>query len=126
MANVRFFTGEHIPLEMHKVRIVQKLNLPPVERRLEAIAEAGNNTFVLQNRDIFLDMLSDSGVNAMSDQQLAAMMAADDSYAGSATFTRLENKLIELFGMPYFLPTKGAPASTSSRRRWSSLGASCR
>jgi len=104
VANVRFFTGEHIPLEMHKVRIVQKLNLPPVERRLEAIAEAGNNTFVLQNRDIFLDMLTDSGVNAMSDQQLAAMMAADDSYAGSATFTRLENKLIELFGMPYFLP----------------------
>ena len=49
-------------------------------------------------------MLTDSGVNAMSDQQLAAMMVADDSYAGSATFTRLENKLNELFGMPHFLP----------------------
>ena len=104
MANVRFFTGESLPLEMHKVRIVQKLNLPPVERRLEAITEAGNNTFLLQNRDIFLDMLTDSGVNAMSDQQLAAMMIADDSYAGSATFTKLESKLNELFGMPHFLP----------------------
>ena len=89
MANVRFSTGERLPLEMHKVRIVQKLNLPPIERRLEAIAEAGNNAFLLQNRDIFLDMLTDSGVNAMSDQQLAAMMVADDSYAGSSTFTRL-------------------------------------
>jgi len=89
---------------MHKVRIVQKLNLPPIERRLEAITEAGNNTFLLQNRDIFLDMLTDSGVNAMSDQQLAAMMIADDSYAGSETFTKLENKVIELFGMPHFLP----------------------
>lgn len=104
MANVRFSTGERLPLEMHKVRIVQKLNLPRIERRLEAIAEAGNNTFLLQNRDIFLDMLTDSGVNAMSDQQLAAMMIADDSYAGSATFTKLENKLNELFGMPHFLP----------------------
>ncbi len=104
MANVRFFTGEQLPLEMHKVRIVQKLGLPPIERRLEAIADAGNNTFLLQNSDIFLDMLTDSGVNAMSDRQLAAMMVADDSYAGSATFTRLQSKLAELFGMPYFLP----------------------
>lgn len=104
MANIRFFTGQRLPLEMHKVRIVQQLNLPPVERRLEAITEAGNNTFLLQNRDIFLDMLTDSGVNAMSDQQLAAMMVADDSYAGSETFTKLENKVVELFGMPHFLP----------------------
>ncbi len=104
MANVQFFTGEQLPLEMHKVRIVQKLGLPPIERRLEAINEAGNNTFLLRNSDIFLDMLTDSGVNAMSDEQLAAMMVADDSYAGSATFTKLEDKLIELFGMPHFLP----------------------
>ena len=50
-------------------------------------------------------MLTDSGVNAMSDQQQAAMMVADDSYAGSATYTRLESKLREIFGMQYFLPT---------------------
>jgi tryptophanase len=105
MTTVRFYGGESIPLEMHKVRIVQKLNLPPVERRLEAMNEAGNNTFLLQNVEVFMDMLTDSGVNAMSDQQLAAMMIADDSYAGSATYTRLESKLRELFGMHYILPT---------------------
>ncbi len=104
MANVTFFGGEQFPLEMHKVRVVQKLNLPPVERRLEAIQEAGNNTFLLKNKDIFLDMLTDSGVNAMSDQQMAAMMVCDDSYAGSATFTRLEDKVHEIFGMEFFLP----------------------
>lgn len=104
MSQVKFFSGEAVPLEMHKVRIVQKLNLPPIERRLEAITEAGNNTFLLHNDDVFMDMLTDSGVNAMSDQQLAAMMIADDSYAGSATYTRLENKLKEIFDMPYFLP----------------------
>ena len=43
------------------------LNLQPIERRAQAIAEAGNNTFLLKNKDIFLDMLTDSGVNAMSD-----------------------------------------------------------
>ena len=104
MSAIKFFTGEEIPLEMHKVRIVQKLNLPPVERRLEAITEAGNNTFLLNNADIFLDMLTDSGVNAMSDNQLASMMQADDSYAGSATFTRLADKLTEIFGKKHFLP----------------------
>ncbi len=104
MSNVKFYYGGNVPLEMHKVRIVQKLNLVSIERRLEAIKEAGNNTFLLNNRDVFMDMLTDSGVNAMSDKQLAAMMEADDSYAGSETFTKLENKITEIFGKKYFLP----------------------
>ena len=104
MSIVKFYYGGNVPLEMHKVRIVQKLNLVPIERRLEAIKEAGNNTFLLKNRDVFMDMLTDSGVNAMSDKQLAAMMEADDSYAGSETFTKLENKITEIFGKKYFLP----------------------
>ncbi len=104
MSKVVFHSGETLPLELHKVRIVQKLNLVPIERRLEAVREAGNNTFLLKNRDIFLDMLTDSGVNAMSDRQLAAMMESDDSYAGSETFTKLQNRIEEIFGMKYFLP----------------------
>ncbi len=104
MASIKFHGGVNYPLEMHKVRIVQKLNLPPIEYRLKAVNEAGNNTFLLQNADVFMDMLTNSGVNAMSDQQLAAMMVSDDSYAGSATYTRLEAKLRELFGMHWVLP----------------------
>ena len=104
MSNVKFYSGEKVPLEMHKVRIVQKLNLVPIERRKEALAEAGNNMFLLKNADIFLDMLTDSGVNAMSDKQLASMMVADDSYAGSESYTKLENKIEEIFGTKYFLP----------------------
>ncbi|MBL3567731.1 tryptophanase, partial [Rhodovulum sulfidophilum] len=83
---------------------VQKLTLPDIEARLAAITAAGNNTFLLQNRDVFMDMLTDSGVNAMSDRQVAAMMVADDSYAGSATYTRLETRLREIFGMEFILP----------------------
>ncbi len=104
MANIKYHLGEEIPLEMHKVRVVQRLDLVPIERRQEAIKEAGNNTFLLYNKDIYLDMLTDSGVNAMSDKQMAAMMIVDDSYAGSATFTRLKDKLTELFDKKYFLP----------------------
>jgi len=105
MKDIKFFdAANNVPLEMHKVRTVQKLNLISPDARLDALTEAGNNTFLLQNADVFLDMLTDSGVNAMSDNQVAAMMQADDSYAGSATFTRLYNKLFEIFGMKYFLP----------------------
>lgn len=104
MANIKYFLGEEIPLEMHKVRMVQRLNLVPIERRQEAIKEAGNNTFLLYNKDIYLDMLTDSGVNAMSDRQTASMLVVDDSYAGSATFTRLKDKIQEIFGKEYFLP----------------------
>lgn len=104
MAHVKFYYGDSVPLEMHKVRIVQKLNLPPIEQRWEAMTRAGNNTFLLKNRDVFMDMLTDSGVNAMSDKQQAAMMEADDSYAGSETFSKLENKIREIFGKEYFLP----------------------
>ena len=104
MANIKFFSGKTTPIEMHRVRIIQKLNLLPIEERLEAIKQAGNNTFLLRNADVFLDMLTDSGVNAMSNDQLAAMSQADDSYAGSATFYRLEDALRHVFGTEYFLP----------------------
>ena len=105
MATVKFYKSEEqVPLEMHKVRVVQKLYLPAVEERVKKLAEAGNNTFLLQNRDVFMDMLTDSGVNAMSDNQVAAMMQADDSYAGSETCNRLLKVIKEVFGTEYFLP----------------------
>ncbi len=104
MAHVSFYSGKSLPLEMHKVRIVQKLFLPPVEERARKMNEAGNNTFLLQNRDVFMDMLTDSGVNAMSDLQQSAMLRADDAYAGSETYNRMTAKVREIFGFDYFLP----------------------
>ena len=105
MSVVKFYKEEHqVPLEMHKVRVVQKLFLPTVEERVAKLKEAGNNTFLLQNRDVFMDMLTDSGVNAMSDNQIAASMQADDSYAGSETFNRLSRVIEQVFGTKFFLP----------------------
>lgn len=102
---IKFYDSEEqVPMEMHKVRVVQKLNLLPVEERLQKMKEAGNNTFLLQNKDVFMDMLTDSGVNAMSDNQVAAMGIADDSYAGSETCNRLIDAIDEVFGVRNFLP----------------------
>lgn len=102
---VKFYQSENqVPLEMHKVRVVQKLNLLPVEERLRAVQAAGNNTFLLQNRDIYMDMITDSGVNGMSDKQVAAMSVADDSYAGSETWNRAKDAIKEVFGVDNVLP----------------------
>lgn len=101
---VKFASGENIPLEFHKVRVVQKLHLVPIERRLQAIKDAGFNTFKLSTKDVFLDMLTDSGTNAMSDNQVAAMNQADDAYAGSQSFNRFEKAVKDVFGKKYLLP----------------------
>ena len=92
-------------MEMHKVKIVQKLTLLPGKERLRKLEEAGFNTFLLHNGDIFMDMLTDSGVNAMSDNMQSAMLRADDAYAGSETFYRMRDKLEEIFGIKHLLPT---------------------
>ncbi|MBR5266395.1 MAG: tryptophanase, partial [Clostridia bacterium] len=104
MAQIKFYNRPAVPMEMHKVKIVQQLNLLPIKERLDKIKDAGFNTFMLHNKDIFLDMLTDSGVNAMSDNMQAAMLRADDAYAGSETFFRMRDKLEEIFGIANVLP----------------------
>jgi tyrosine phenol-lyase len=102
--SIRLSNGSEIPIEMHKIRIVQRVRLAPVRERLRAIEDAGYNTFLLRTRDIFMDMLTDSGTNAMSDNQLAAMMQSDDAYAGSESFYKLEAAVQDVFGLKYVMP----------------------
>jgi len=101
---IKFYQGEQIPVELHKVRIVQKLFLRPIDERAKAMEAAGFNTFLLDTSNVFLDMLTDSGTNAMSDNQVASMLQADDAYAGSQSFFRMENAIHEVFGKHYVLP----------------------
>lgn len=104
MDKVQYYRRKSLPLEMHKVCIVQKTRIPSVEERVSAIREAGFNSYCLRSEDVYLDMLTDSGVNAMTNEQLGAMMVGDDSYAGSATYYRLAAKIKEIFNKDYFLP----------------------
>jgi len=103
-SEIKFSNGLNIPVELHKVRMVQKLFLKPVDERLAAIEKGGFNTFQLNTLDIFLDMLTDSGTNAMSDNQIASMLRADDAYAGSQSFYRMEQAVRDVFGKHWVLP----------------------
>ena len=101
--SIKLSTDEEIPIEMHKARMVQKIQLVPVDERLRAIEEAGYNTFLLRTKDIFLDMLTDSGVNAMSDNQFAGMMKTDDAYAGSMTFYEFAKAVEDVLGYKHVM-----------------------
>ncbi len=95
--------GREIPVELYKTRVIQKINLTPARKRLAAIEEAGYNTFQLKTKDVFLDMLTDSGVNAMSDQQWAGWITTDDAYAGSMTFYEFADAVKEVLGYNYVM-----------------------
>jgi tyrosine phenol-lyase len=101
---IKLSDGRVIPIEMHKVRIVQKTQLPSIGQRLRAIEEAGYNTFLLRTRDVFIDMLTDSGTNAMSDNQLAAMMVSDDAYAGGESYYKMLDAVKDILGFEYCVP----------------------
>jgi tryptophanase len=83
--------------------MLQKISLAPVKERLKAMEEGGYNTFLLKTKDIFLDMLTDSGVNAMSDNQFAAFMRVDDAYAGSMTFYEFAKAVEDVLGYKHVM-----------------------
>jgi tyrosine phenol-lyase len=101
---IQLADGRQVPVEMHRVKTVQKINLLPALERLNSLRSVGYNTFLLPSREVFLDMLTDSGTNAMSDNQLAAMMVADDAYAGSESFFKLAKVVKKVFGFEHTLP----------------------
>lgn len=102
--NVKLSTGQVIPVDHFKTKIVQRTTLTPAAGRLRAIEEGGYNTFLLRTRDVFIDMLTDSGTNAMSDNQLASMMVSDDAYAGGESYYKLDGAVKEILGFEHMVP----------------------
>ncbi len=91
--------------EPYKIKMVESIKRSTIEQRKKWIKEADFNLFNLASDKVFIDLLTDSGTGAMSDNQWAAMMSGDESYAGSASFLKLKEVVQKITGFKYFLPT---------------------
>src|SRR5512141_3464061 len=93
------------PAEPFRIKVVEPLRRVTREERERVIREAGLNIFAVPADSIYVDLLTDSGTSAMSDNQWAGLMVGDESYAGSRNFFNFERAVRDIFGYRHVIPT---------------------
>jgi tryptophanase len=93
------------PAEPFRIKVVEPLRRVSREERVEHIRRAGLNIFSVPADTIYVDLLTDSGTSAMSDNQWAGLMLGDESYAGSKNFYHFVEVVRDIFGYPHVIPT---------------------
>ena len=91
--------------ESWKIKMVEPIRKSTREEREQWIKEAHYNVFQLKAEQVYIDLLTDSGTNAMSDRQWAGMMVGDESYAGARSFRHMRDTIERLTGFRYVIPT---------------------
>lgn len=91
--------------ESWKIKMVEPLRKSTREQREQWLKEAHYNVFQLKSEQVYIDLLTDSGTGAMSQEQWSAMMLGDESYAGATSFYKFESTVKRIFGLDYVIPT---------------------
>lgn len=91
--------------EPYKIKVVEPIAVTTRAERENFIKKAGYNTFLINSEEVYIDLLTDSGTTAMSDNQWAGMMQGDEAYAGSRNFFNLQKAVTDLYGFKHTVPT---------------------